>query len=458
MNKIYPNGKEKLMQVYMRIVLVLSILACGNVFAQTDIAGTWQGKLIIDKNNTMTIQFILAKKADGSYSAVLNSPDTGAIKNVAASAVKYSAGKLTIDVASLSGSYSGTVGKGAITGEWKQQGSTLPLVLTPYKKPDAGSLKPLVGEWVSILKVTDAMTLTVVFHFQYSKDGKFIATFDQPNEGVKGLAITDVSLENDQVSFKIPVASGEYTGKLSGSSIAGVYKVSGTELPMNLVKGKYKAPDINMPVEDMNKLLGQWAGRMDVPGDVIHTIILRFEKNKEGKLAALVECPERGTTSNKLTDVLLKGDQLSFKIPASRAEYTGKLKNNSISGIYKAGEKQYELIMTKGAKYEAQTAQVDIPAEEMKKLLGQWKGNISSVSLVFRFERTAAGKNVILIDLLEQSIKGMPVLKATLVDGNLWLKMSGSEYNGKLIGNRIDGALKVIDQGNITVPLPLTKE
>jgi hypothetical protein len=155
---------------------------------------------------------------------------------------------------------------------------------------------------------------------------------------------------------------------------------------------------------------------------------------------------------------MLKGDQLSFKIPSSRAEYTGKLKNNSILGIYKAGEKQNELNMTKGAKYEAQIAQVNIPAEEMKKLLGRWKANLSAVSLIFRFERNAAGKNLIFVDLPEQNVKSLPVLKATLADGNLWLKMSGSEYSGKLSGNRIDGTLKVIDQGNITVPLPLTKE
>lgn len=117
------------------MVLLLSLLFCTSVFAQTDLTGTWQGKLAISPNEKMTIQFTLAKQANGSYTALLNSPDSGAIKNVPATGVKFAAGILTIDVASLSGSYKGTVGKGIITGEWKQEGSAIPLVLTTYKAP-----------------------------------------------------------------------------------------------------------------------------------------------------------------------------------------------------------------------------------------------------------------------------------------------------------------------------------
>ena len=137
-----------MMKIWMGIILFLGLIFCGSLFAQTDLTGTWQGKLAIDQKTTMAIQFILTRQADGSYKAVVNSPESGAIKNVPASAVKLAGGKLTIDVASLSGSYAGTVGKGTITGEWKQPGSTLPLVLTPYKKPEVRELQALAGRVV----------------------------------------------------------------------------------------------------------------------------------------------------------------------------------------------------------------------------------------------------------------------------------------------------------------------
>ena len=130
-------------------------------------------------NEKITIQAV------GSYEAVLNSPDTGGIKNAPARSVKYAAGKLTVDVASLSGSYSGTVDKGAITGEWKQPGSTLPLVLAPYKKPEVGTLKPLPGEWFGELQLPGSTKMTMMFRFEMTKDGKFAGLMDIPDPGAK---------------------------------------------------------------------------------------------------------------------------------------------------------------------------------------------------------------------------------------------------------------------------------
>jgi hypothetical protein len=85
------------MKIHAKLFLILGLLLSGNAVAQSDLAGTWQSQLTIDQNTKMTIHFILTKKADGSYAAVLNSPDTGGIKNVAANAVKYAGGKLSGD-------------------------------------------------------------------------------------------------------------------------------------------------------------------------------------------------------------------------------------------------------------------------------------------------------------------------------------------------------------------------
>ena len=252
-------------------------------------AGTWQGKLAIDQATQITIQFILSKKTDGTYTAVVNSPE-GSIKNVAASAVKYSNGKLDIDVASLSGAYRGTVGKGTITGEWHQQGSTFPLVLTPYKKPDAASLKPLLGEWVSRLKVTEELSVLVVYHFDYTKDGKFVSTFDQPDQGIKGYEISDVSLEGDHVRFRIPIANSEYNGTLSNNTITGIYKVSGRELPQVLKKEKYmpEPAQIDLSADAMKQLLGRWAGQI-----TNLTVVFRFERDAAGKPVVFIDSPDQ---------------------------------------------------------------------------------------------------------------------------------------------------------------------
>jgi hypothetical protein len=107
--------------------------------------------------------------------------------------------------------------------------------------------------------------------------------------------------------------------------------------------------------------------------------------------------------------------------------------------------------------YEPPITQIEIPDEAMKTLLGKWIGKLGTVSVIFRFERNAAGVKAIFVDSPEQSLKGMPVIKASLVDGNLVLKFKEDQYSGKISGNKIEGSLK-INNGQATVPLPVTKQ
>jgi hypothetical protein len=310
---------------------MLSFLAGSQAFAQSDLTGTWQGKLAVSPNEKITIQFILTKQADGSYKAVLNSPDSGAIKNVSANAVKYGGGELSVEVTSLNGSYSGTVGKGTITGEWKQPGSTLPLVLTPYKAPDAASLKPLLGEWVSRLKVTEELSVTVVYHFGYTKDGKFVSTFDQPDQGIKDYAISDVSLDGNQVRFRIPIANSEYNGTLSNNTITGIYKVSGRELPQILKREKYQAPPsrIDLSADAMKLLLGKWSGKL---GPL--TIVFRFEKDAAGKPVVFIDSPDQGANGLPVPSATLAEGTLTLDVPAVGGKFSGKLSTDKIDGTW----------------------------------------------------------------------------------------------------------------------------
>jgi len=445
------------MKTYVMFFLMLSLLLCGHAVAQTDLTGTWQGKLAIDQATKITIQFIISKKADGTYSAIVNSTDSS-IKNVSASAVQLAGGKLTIDVASLSGSYAGTVDKGTITGEWKQPGSTIPLVLTPYKKPESGSFKPILGEWTGKLTVPGITSLSIIFRFEMAKDGTIAAFMDVPDQNARGIAASDVKLEGDQVSLRIPTAGIEYNGQLSGTNIKGTFKQSGASFELILAKGKYQVPGIEMPAEDMNKLLGQWAGRVKVGEDSstdTATVILRFEKTKDGKLAAFLDSPEQGQYGHRLTDVTLKGDELIIKLPGTTGGYTGKLSGNTIAGTFAVAGTKRDLTVTKGAKFSPPVTQIDLPADVMKKLLGRWSGNLGTLAPVFRFERNSAGESAIFLDIPQQNIKSAPILKASLVDGSLVLKIVGGEYIGKLEGNKINGALKTQGQ---SIPLPLTKE
>jgi hypothetical protein len=422
------------------VLSMLSILIGSNAFSQTELVGTWQGVLTIDKENRKTIQFILVKKADGSYSAVLNSPDTGDPKNVAASSVKYSGGKITIDVSSYNGSYSGTVGKDSITGEWRQQGSSLPLVLDRYKKPEAGSFKPLLGEWSGLL-TAPGTKVTIIFRFETAKDGKLVASMDVPEQGAKGISASDVLFVGDGVSLKIPVSGIEYIGKLSGNEIKGTFKQSGGAFELNLTKGKYEPPSFALAPEDMKRLLGTWIGKWKVDEPTPRTVIWKFEKTKNGKMAGSAACPEISPQVAQITELSLKGDQISIKISGA-GEYAGKLSGNSMSGEYKVEGRQFPISVARGASH----TQADVSAEILKQLLGQWSGKIettgSYVVYVLRFDMNKNGKLVGYFDCAENSQKDLLVTYVSFTNNQIKINVPAfnrAEYNGKLNNGRIAG-------------------
>jgi hypothetical protein len=346
------------------------------------------------------------------------------------------------------------VAKGVITGEWKQAGATFPLVLTPYKKPDISTLKPLIGEWVGELVPPAGSKITAVFRFQMSKDGKFAGSADIPEQGQSGIPLSDVVLEGNEVSLKIAGGQANYNGKLTGNKIEGAVKQGGQEMKMDLIKGKYEFPGFALSPEDTKRLVGIWLGKY-APGGPDHTAVWTFEKRADGKIKGTAAAPQATTQVLPMTDLSLKGDQLSFKIPGAGAEFTGKL-TETLNGTFKAGGKQYGLDLKRGTAADLPTTEVDIPADSLKQLMGRWKGNIGPDTVVMRFERNIGGKTTAHVDIVNKNVKDMLVVKATMTGENLVLKHpDGAEISLKLNGNKLEGNLK-LNQTNL--PVALTKQ
>jgi hypothetical protein len=431
------------MKKNIKLALICSFLFYKGAAAQIDLAGTWQGKLASSPNEKMTVQFTLAKQANGSYSAVVNSPDTVAIKNIPATAVKFAGGILTIDVASLNGSYSGTVGKGIITGEWKQEGITLPLVLTRYKAPDLSTLKPLLGEWIGEFTPPGATKVTVVFRFEITRDGKLAAFASIPEQGQSGIPLDNVLLENDQVSAKIAGGQAEYTGKLSGTRMDGVIKQGGQEIALNLVKGKYEVAGYSIPASEMKRILGEWAG---TTGPNKLEIVFRFETTSEGKLAVFMDGPDQRVGGVAVKNLAMKGDEVTIELPGPAGDtYTGTLSGNSIKGTIKFNKIDQELNLAKG-KYRPGINEV--PPADMKRLEGEWVGKYEqggpAYTIVWTFERTMDGKLSAIARAPETGPDAFPITDLSLKGDQLSLRIpaTGGVFAGKVDGNTLSGTYK----------------
>ena len=441
------------MRIYLWLILILGFLSSGSALAQTDLTGTWQGTMEITPEQKLTIQFVITKKDDGSYAAVLNSPDTGAIKDIAAESVTYKDGKLDIEVQSLSGSYSGKIADNVITGEWKQPGSALKLVLTPYVKPKEVPTDPLLGEWVGPIDV--GMKLTIVLKYNKDKDGKFSGTIDIPEQGANGLPLGEVTLAGDEANFDVPAARIKFRCKLDGDTLKG-HLIQGTqEIPIEFKKGKYVPPPkmLDVSAEAMKKLKGEWTGKMTLVEGLPLPVRVRFEETKEGKSRAFLDIPSQNQKDMPLSDVELKGDKLSLKVGMPR--YEGTLKDDVISGQYIIANMKFALNLTRGAKLEELVPEINIPEDIMKKLSGRWKGKIGNANVAITFKVDDSGKNQVLIENIDQKSPASPFLRGSVTGNALSLKEPTSELSGELKDEKIEGVFKTF--GSV-IPVTFEKE
>ncbi|MEP7314867.1 MAG: hypothetical protein ABI859_19965 [Pseudomonadota bacterium] len=343
------------MKIVPKALLLLLALTVTPAFSQ-EIAGIWQGKLAVAPTQTLTIQFSFTKKPDGTYAAVLNSPD-GAIKDVAANAVTLNAGALKVDVTSLSGSYAGTFKDGSFDGKWTQPGGVLPLTLAPYQKPQlsAAALKTLQGTWHGPV-TTPIGTLTFVTRFKTDAKGELQGTLAVQEQGGNEIPASDIEFANDKLSFKIPRVGGTYTATYSKDTLTGTWKQPGPGappegIPVTLKKGDVAATvyPLKLSTEAFAAVNGKWQGRLVVPqapnGGL--TIVVRFETNANGQYVGFVDSPDQGAKGLLISEAAFAAGKLTFKTLLPPAEYSGTLAGKTVTGEWKQGPGALPLVLTR---------------------------------------------------------------------------------------------------------------
>ena len=434
-------------------VILFSVLFINNAIAAENITGTWQGTLAAAPGSELKIQFVITQNTDGSYSVVLNSPDQGAIKDIKASSVSFNSETLKLDVADLSGSYEGVFKDGKFEGNWKQEGTSIPLNLIPYKKPvlSKEDLKRLAGQWYGPLKIPTG-DLTLVFRFEIDADGGYKAFLDSPDQGATGIPVSDVELVDDNLTLQISVAKAEYKGKITGNEIVGNFIQGGRPLPLTLKKGEYK-PEValNLSKEIKDKLSGEWNGELATPRGLIH-VAFRFETTGKGDFVGFYEVPDQNVKGIPVKEADFKDGKLTLKIKVANAEFKGTLAGDMLKGEWmQAGLSNIPLSLKKG-KYTPPVFTLNLPKDTKELLKGEWHGERKMAKgflrVSFRFETNDKGEFLGFYDAPDQNVKGIPVTEASLKDGELVLKMQkriNIEFKGKLAGDELTG--QMLQQG-----------
>jgi hypothetical protein len=349
------------MSIRSRILaLLLLSLACGSALAAPqDIAGVWQGKLQVDPSTALTIQFTFAKKADGTYSAVLNSPDNANIKNVAADSVSLKDAALKLNVASLSGSYSGTVKDASIEGQWQQQGQTLPLLLTRYEQPhlSKAAIDTLTGTWNGPI-TTRVGKLTFVLRFKPDAKGDLEGTLAVPEQGGREIPMSDLAFADNTLTFKIPMVAGDFKATYASGTLNGTWKQGAPGFPADgmqvvLKKGEYKAPAHPLKLSNAAfvALSGRWEGALQVKTpqgqEISVPLVLNFFTDSNAQYVAYIDSPSQKVTGLPVTDATLDGSKFVLKVAGVGAEYRADLNGKTLTGQWTQGPLNTPLTLTK---------------------------------------------------------------------------------------------------------------
>lgn len=91
------------------------------------------------------------------------------------------------------------------------------------------------GQWNGLLSV-QGTELSLIFHISET-DGKYSALMDSPDQGVKGIPMTNVTFQNNELSISYLEAGIEYNGRLeSDKNISGTFKQGGMSFPLILTR------------------------------------------------------------------------------------------------------------------------------------------------------------------------------------------------------------------------------
>jgi hypothetical protein len=321
--------------------------------APADIAGTWQGKMQLDANTSLTIQFIFARKSDGAWSAMLNSPDNGGVKNVSADTVAVNDGTVKLSVAALSGSFSGALKGPNIEGQWTQPGGVITLVLSPYEKPQLSkaAIETLLGGWHGPLQVPGG-ALTFVAQFTQDKTGELKGNGGILEQGGAQIPLHDIEFANDTLSFKGP-GGGRFDGTYGDGVFTGAWKAPNAPqgIPVKLAKGAVAPPvyPLHLSASGFVALGGNWEGAIQVTppqGQPISLqIVMHFATNESGDTIGIIDSPTQHIKGIPITEASLNSGKLTLKADGARAEFHGELSGNTISGQWMQGPLTTPLVL-----------------------------------------------------------------------------------------------------------------
>ena len=319
----------------------------------------------------------------------------------------------------------------------------------------------LSGEWHGEIQSKQGNT-TFIFKFNTTDSGKRAGTVNIAGAKGNGLPIENFEMKDGNVKISFNSGKAEYQGTLSGNQITGNLITRGVTVPLTMEKGKFENPyALSLTTEEMKRLNGEWHGVLKYPAGPM-LFIIRFGQNGAGEYVGLVDRPYYSDYNAPITEAVLDGDKLEFKVPNINIAVRGTLAENSIRAYvtnktlrFNPYVGTFPITLERGHQ-EIPDLSCNLPKDAVKKLLGTWTGYIdppgSRMENIFHVERRADGKIYCYHDNPTMGFYGSIMINKSWDDGRMNFQTifpTNTDFKAHLSGNTISGSWH--PQG-VTVP------
>ncbi len=207
------------------------------------------------------------------------------------------------------------------------------------------------GHWEGRITLPSG-ELKVIVDLDRDASGAWIGDFAIPDQAIKDLPLSNVSVSGESVSFGLPGGQGNpvFKGKLSddGTMLSGEFSQAGSSAPFTLKRtGEAK---VSLPAqipEIPEKFTGKWEGKLDTSGGSVH---LNFTlSNKDGFAIGTIDSPDQGAMGIPISFISADDNLLKIEVKLIPAGYNGKLSENgkTLTGEWSQGGKAFPMVLTK---------------------------------------------------------------------------------------------------------------
>ena len=183
------------------------------------------------------------------------------------------------------------------------------------------------GHWVGVVSLPEMM-LQIEIDIGKSASGQTVATFGQPEQRIKGLPFSGITIDGRTVRLVLKSGpdSSTFEGTLSpdGQELSGTATQAGMTAPFSLGRkgeARIAPPPTSAPIS--RQLEGTWNAEMIVSG-TRQRLILTMANQPGGTAAGTVMSPDGSGVEIPIA-ITQKGNSVAVEVPSVGASFAGEL-------------------------------------------------------------------------------------------------------------------------------------